>query len=147
MTDRGASRTIQCPAAAISLAATAVLLAATACTPAPHAPVSLSWRFVDGRGCDLAGIVDVVARGAAPEPSPPPTVLVTGGAGYIGAHACKALHQAGFRPVVFDNLVYGHREDVKWGPLTEGSLEDRSALDARLRTQSCPSECAFYGSG
>jgi hypothetical protein len=71
MTDRGASRTIQCPAAAISLAATAVLLAATACTPAPPAPVSLSWRFVDGRGCDLAGIVDVVARGAAPEPSPP----------------------------------------------------------------------------
>jgi len=61
------------------------------------------------------------------------TVLVTGGAGYIGSHACKALWQAGFTPVVYDNLVYGHREDVKWGPLVEGALEDRARLDAAFR--------------
>jgi UDP-arabinose 4-epimerase len=59
-------------------------------------------------------------------------VLVTGGAGYIGAHACKALAAAGYRPVVFDNLVYGHREAVKWGPLIEGDLADRAAVEAAI---------------
>ena len=57
-------------------------------------------------------------------------ILVTGGAGYIGAHACKALAQAGLRPVVFDNLVYGHRAAVRWGPLELGQLEDSDRLDA-----------------
>ena len=42
-------------------------------------------------------------------------VLVTGGAGYIGSHACKALHAAGFIPVTFDNLVTGWRDAVKFG--------------------------------
>ena len=37
------------------------------------------------------------------------TILVTGGAGYIGSHVCKALAQAGYRPVAYDNLVQGHR--------------------------------------
>ena len=41
------------------------------------------------------------------------TVLVTGGAGYIGSHACKALARAGFRPIAYDNLTYGHTEAVK----------------------------------
>ena len=59
-------------------------------------------------------------------------VLVTGGAGYIGAHACKALAQAGYTPVVFDNLSTGHREAVKFGPLVEGDLLDRAAIDAAL---------------
>jgi UDP-arabinose 4-epimerase len=59
-----------------------------------------------------------------------PTILVTGGAGYIGSHACKALAQAGFTPVVYDNLVYGHPEAVKWGPLIKGDILDRAALDA-----------------
>ncbi len=56
------------------------------------------------------------------------TILVTGGAGYIGAHACKALSKAGYEPVAYDNLVYGHREAVRWGPLIEGDLADRALL-------------------
>jgi len=59
-----------------------------------------------------------------------PTILVTGGAGYIGSHACKALAQAGYRPVAYDNLVYGHPEAVRWGPLAVGDTADRAALDA-----------------
>lgn len=49
-------------------------------------------------------------------------VLVTGGAGYIGAHACKALARAGFVPVAFDNFTTGWREAVKFGPSVEGDL-------------------------
>ena len=56
------------------------------------------------------------------------SVLVTGGAGYIGSHACKALARAGYQPVVFDNLSRGHREAVRWGPLIEGDLADRNRL-------------------
>jgi UDP-arabinose 4-epimerase len=59
-------------------------------------------------------------------------VLVTGGAGYIGSHACKALARAGYRPIVFDNLSRGHREAVRWGPLVEGDLADRARLSAAL---------------
>lgn len=51
-------------------------------------------------------------------------VLVTGGAGYVGSHACKALAAEGFTPVTFDNLVYGHEWSVKWGPLEVGDLTD-----------------------
>lgn len=51
-------------------------------------------------------------------------VLVTGGAGYIGSHACKALATAGYEPVVYDNLGRGHRWAVKWGPLEEGDISD-----------------------
>ena len=57
-------------------------------------------------------------------------VLVTGGAGYIGAHACKALRAAGFVPVTFDNLSNGWRDAVRFGPLIVGDLSDRVALDA-----------------
>ena len=57
-------------------------------------------------------------------------VLVTGGAGYIGSHACKALAAAGFIPVTYDSLVTGWREAVKFGPLEEGDLMDRARLDA-----------------
>lgn len=59
-------------------------------------------------------------------------VLVTGGAGYVGSHACKALAAAGYRPVVFDNLSRGFAELVKWGPLVVGDLGDRAAVDAAL---------------
>jgi UDP-glucose 4-epimerase len=59
-------------------------------------------------------------------------VLVTGGAGYIGAHACKALARAGFEPVVFDNLSTGWKGAVKWGPLVQGDLMDRGSIDAAL---------------
>lgn len=57
-------------------------------------------------------------------------ILVTGGAGYIGSHACKALKEAGFIPVTFDNLGTGWKEAVKFGPLVQGDLLDRAALDA-----------------
>jgi len=57
-------------------------------------------------------------------------VLVTGGAGYIGSHACKALAAADYVPVAFDNLVYGHEWAVRWGPFVQGDILDRAALDA-----------------
>jgi UDP-arabinose 4-epimerase len=60
-------------------------------------------------------------------------VLVTGGAGYIGSHACKALALAGYTPVAYDNLVYGHEWAVKWGPLEIGDIADRSRLDEVIR--------------
>lgn len=61
--------------------------------------------------------------------SPKSNILVTGGAGYIGSHACKALAQAGYTPVTYDNLVYGHREAVRWGELEIGDIGDRRRLD------------------
>lgn len=57
-------------------------------------------------------------------------VLVTGGAGYIGAHTCKALAAAGHQPITYDNLVHGHRHAVQWGPFEEGDILDRARLDA-----------------
>jgi UDP-glucose-4-epimerase GalE len=63
----------------------------------------------------------------------PRTVLVTGGAGYIGSHACKALARAGYRVVVFDNLAAGHRAAVKWGDLVEGDITDGRAVAEALR--------------
>jgi len=56
------------------------------------------------------------------------TVLITGGAGYVGSHACKALARAGHTPVVYDSLIRGHRELVKWGPLEIGDIHDRARL-------------------
>ncbi len=56
-------------------------------------------------------------------------VLVTGGAGYIGSHACKALREAGFTPVTYDNLSTGWQDAVKFGPFEQGDLLDRAALD------------------
>jgi len=56
-------------------------------------------------------------------------VLVTGGAGYIGSHACKALAKAGYTPVTYDNLIYGHTWAVKWGPFEKGDILDRRRLD------------------
>jgi UDP-glucose-4-epimerase GalE len=61
-------------------------------------------------------------------------VLVTGGAGYIGSHASKALHRAGYRVVVYDNLVAGHRAAVKYGELVEGDIADTRAVRDALRT-------------
>ena len=56
-------------------------------------------------------------------------VLVTGGAGYVGAHACKALAEAGHEPVTFDDFSTGWREAVRFGPLVEGDLRDPAALE------------------
>lgn len=55
-------------------------------------------------------------------------VLVTGGAGYIGSHACKLLKKAGHIPVTFDNFSTGWRDAVKFGPLAEGDLRDERSL-------------------
>ncbi|MEW5729225.1 MAG: UDP-glucose 4-epimerase GalE [Pseudomonadota bacterium] len=66
------------------------------------------------------------------------SVLVTGGAGYVGSHACKALAASGWQPVVYDNLSTGHRELVRWGPLEEGDVGDAERLSevvARHRPQ------------
>lgn len=59
-------------------------------------------------------------------------ILVTGGAGYIGSHACKALAVKGFEPVVYDNLSRGNRWAVKWGPLEEGDIADVARVRAVL---------------
>lgn len=56
-------------------------------------------------------------------------VLVTGGAGYIGSHACKALKAAGHIPITYDNLVTGWQDAVKFGPFEKGDLLDRPRLD------------------
>ncbi|WP_170755484.1 UDP-glucose 4-epimerase GalE [Ruegeria lacuscaerulensis] len=56
-------------------------------------------------------------------------ILVTGGAGYIGSHACKALAQAGYTPVTYDNLITGWQDAVKFGPFEQGDLLDRARLD------------------
>ena len=55
-------------------------------------------------------------------------VMVTGGAGYIGSHVCKALHTAGYLPVVFDNLSTGHINAIKWGPFFRGDITDVGML-------------------
>ena len=60
------------------------------------------------------------------------TVLVTGGAGYIGSHACKALAQAGYTPVTFDNLSTGWQDAVRFGPFEQGDLLDRARIDEVL---------------
>lgn len=57
-------------------------------------------------------------------------ILVVGGAGYIGSHINKMLHQKGYETVVYDNLVYGHREAVLWGTLEIGDLSDRNRLES-----------------
>jgi UDP-arabinose 4-epimerase len=60
-------------------------------------------------------------------------VLVTGGAGYVGSHTCKALAQAGFSPVVYDNLSTGNRWAVRWGPFEHGDILDVTRLHEVFR--------------
>lgn len=60
-------------------------------------------------------------------------ILVTGGAGYIGSHCCKALAADGFEPVCYDNFSTGHRSFVNWGPLVTGDVLDEPALIAAMR--------------
>jgi UDP-glucose 4-epimerase len=56
------------------------------------------------------------------------TILIVGGAGYIGSHTNKLLNQKGFNTIIYDNLVYGHEEFVKWGRFIEGDLGDSLKL-------------------
>jgi len=72
-------------------------------------------------------------------------VLVTGGAGYIGSHTCKALARAGHLPVCLDNFQAGHRSFVRWGPLVEGDVRDASALMAALRAHQIDAVIHFAG--
>ena len=62
------------------------------------------------------------------------TILVTGGAGFVGSHACKALARAGYLPVTFDNLERGHERAVKWGPLERGDLRNPDDLRRAFAT-------------
>ena len=61
-------------------------------------------------------------------------ILVCGGAGYIGSHINKALHQEGYETVVFDSLIYGHREAVKWGTFVKGDLGNPDELEKVFST-------------
>lgn len=79
-----------------------------------------------------------------------PVILVTGGAGFVGSHACKALALVGFQPVVYDDLSNGVAEAVRWGPLEQGSLHDEArlaALVARYRPVGVLHFAAFIEAG
>ena len=73
------------------------------------------------------------------------SVLVTGGAGYIGSHTCKALAHAGYMPVTLDNLVHGHRHSVRWGPFVRGDLSDVDLVRRVLREYRVRSVLHFAG--
>lgn len=73
-------------------------------------------------------------------------ILVVGGAGYIGAHMCKCLAEAGHSVVVLDNLATGHREAVRWGRLIEGSLGDRKLVLQTLAEYSIDAVMHFAAS-
>lgn len=61
------------------------------------------------------------------------SILVTGGAGYIGSHTSKALAASGFTPVAFDNMFRGNRWAVKYGPLVEADIRDAEAVRSAIR--------------
>lgn len=75
-----------------------------------------------------------------------PTILVTGGAGYIGSHTCKILAGTGCTPVVYDNFDLGHRWAVKYGPLVEGDLADVKRLRDALAKYRVGAVVHFAGS-
>lgn len=60
------------------------------------------------------------------------TVLVTGGAGYVGSHCCRAFAEAGWKVAVFDNLSRGWEDFVRWGSLIVGDLLDPPAIEGAL---------------
>lgn len=57
------------------------------------------------------------------------TILIVGGAGYIGSHTNKYLHSLGHQTIVLDNLIYGHKDFVQWGHFIEGDIQDSQVLD------------------
>jgi len=74
------------------------------------------------------------------------SILVTGGAGYVGSHTCKALAAAGLEPVTYDNLSTGHRWAVRWGPLVVGDLADRALLRKTIREHNVEAVVHFAAS-
>jgi UDP-glucose 4-epimerase/UDP-arabinose 4-epimerase len=74
------------------------------------------------------------------------SILVAGGAGYVGSHACKALKQAGYQPVTLDNLRTGHADAVKWGPLIEADIRDEDVVRAAIRQYDITSAMHFAAS-
>jgi UDP-glucose 4-epimerase/UDP-arabinose 4-epimerase len=74
-----------------------------------------------------------------------PAVLVTGGAGYIGAHTAKALQEQGFQPVVYDDLRSGFREAVRWGPFVQGDIRDCAALGEAMEAYGVIAVIHFAG--
>lgn len=71
--------------------------------------------------------------------------MVTGGAGYIGAHTAKALSEQGFFPVVYDSLSSGFREAVRWGAFVHGDIRDGRALGEALSEHGVKSVIHFAG--
>jgi UDP-glucose 4-epimerase len=74
------------------------------------------------------------------------SILVVGGAGYIGFHTCLDLYNKGFNPIVFDNLSNGHLEFVRWGPFEDGDIRDRARLDDVFRKHKPEAVVHFAGS-
>lgn len=74
------------------------------------------------------------------------TILVTGGAGYVGAHAAKVLSDSGFTPLVFDNLSTGHRSFVRWGPFVQGDIRDTDAVLGAIRSHEVKAVLHFAAS-
>jgi UDP-arabinose 4-epimerase len=72
-----------------------------------------------------------------------PSILVAGGAGYVGGHACKALALAGYRPVVLDDFSTGHRDFVRWGPSVSGDIGDAALVAQTIRRFGCDSVMHF----
>src|SRR5205823_2230572 len=72
-------------------------------------------------------------------------ILVTGGAGYIGSHAVKALKAAGFKPVIFDNFSTGHRPFVRDTPLVEGDVRNIADLDRAFSQHTIDGVLHFAG--
>ena len=72
-------------------------------------------------------------------------MLVTGGAGFIGAHTSKALHERGYLPVVYDSLSSGFREAVRWGPMVHGDILDTAALSAAIEAHGIKAAIHFAG--
>jgi UDP-glucose-4-epimerase GalE len=73
------------------------------------------------------------------------SILVTGGAGYIGSHTCKTLAAAGYTPVVLDNLSTGHRSAVKWGPLVVADIADPELVSQAIKTHGVQGVIHFAG--
>jgi len=70
-------------------------------------------------------------------------IFIAGGAGYIGSHVNKMLNERGYETLVFDNLIYGHREFVKWGKFIHGDLADRELLRQCFRSNRISSVMHF----